>query len=339
LARRAFLLGGSGQCGLALVPRLLERGWEVVVGSRGERPLPPGVAHVRVDRDADDLGEAVGDADVVVDFVAYEPRHGEQLLSLRGRVRSLVVLSSVSVYADAQGRTLDEARDVESFPDFRGRVTERVPTVGPGDATYSTKKVAIERALLGQRELPVTIIRPAAIHGPGSTFPREWYFAKRVLDGRRYVVLAGRGLGRFHTTATANLAELLWLAAERPGRRVVNCADPDPPTVLEVARTVAAHLGHEWTEVLRPDHVYEGVGATPWSVPRPFLFDTTEAEFELGYRPVTTWTASVGAAVDSAVEAARDRPWLEAFPRVAQLMANDFDYAAEDEYVARLTAG
>ena len=67
MARRAFLLGGSGQTGRGLVPRLRERGWEVVVASRGEREVPEGVEHVRVDRaDEKALRDAVGDgADVL----------------------------------------------------------------------------------------------------------------------------------------------------------------------------------------------------------------------------------------------------------------------------------
>src|SRR5919199_5819608 len=98
MARRAFLLGGTGQGGWALTPRLLERGWEVVVGSRSDKAVPDGATHVAIDREADDLAEVVGAADVVVDFVAYEPKHAQQLLALAGRIRSVIVLSSASVY-------------------------------------------------------------------------------------------------------------------------------------------------------------------------------------------------------------------------------------------------
>src|SRR5262249_14524438 len=100
MARRAFLLGGSGQTGRALIPRLQELSWDVIVGSRGERELPPGVEHVAFDRNVPGaLEAAIGQgADVVVDFAALEPAHAEQLLALEGRVGSLVLLSSAPVY-------------------------------------------------------------------------------------------------------------------------------------------------------------------------------------------------------------------------------------------------
>jgi nucleoside-diphosphate-sugar epimerase len=336
MARRAFLLGGSGQTGRALIPRLRERGWDVVVGSRGERELPSGVEHVQVDRaDTAALKQALADgADVLVDFVAFEKEHAEQLLALRELVDSLVVISTASVYTDHAGRTFDEAETPEQFPRFPIPISERdQPTVEPGDATYSTKKAAIEQVLLGQEALPATLIRAGAIYGPGGSV-REWYFVKRVLDERRYVVLGDRGQSRFHPISTENLAELIWLAAEHPGRRVLNAGDPGPPTLLEISRAIAAALGHEWTEVLLP--TLGEPCETPWSCPRPVVLDMTEAALEVGYRPVTTYERSVGATCDWLVEATRERPWQELMPRMAEYMHDAFEYAAEDELMRSL---
>src|SRR5690242_943740 len=102
---------------------MLGRGWEVVVGSRGEREVPDGVAHVVVDRgDSEALRRALGDGvDVLVDCIAYEREHAEQLLGLEPLVRSLVVISSAAVYADAAGRGFDS----EEFPDYPVPIRER----------------------------------------------------------------------------------------------------------------------------------------------------------------------------------------------------------------------
>jgi nucleoside-diphosphate-sugar epimerase len=331
VARRAFLLGGSGQTGRALIPRLRERGWEVVVGSRGERELPPGVEHVQVDRaDNDALRRALGTgAEVLIDFVAFEREHAEQLLALRELTGSLVVISTASVYTDHEGRTFDEAATPEQFPRFPIPISERdQPTVAPGAASYSTKKAAIEQVLLGQSDLPASLIRAGAIYGPGGSV-REWYFVKRVLDGRRYVMLGDRGQSRFHPVSTENLAELIWLAAEHPGRRVVNAGDPGPPTLLEISRAIAAALGHEWTEVLLP--TLGEPCETPWSCPRPVVLDMTEAAFEVGYRPVTTYERAVPATCEWLVEATKEQPWQQLMPRMAEYLQDAFDYEAEDE--------
>jgi len=336
VARRAFLLGGSGQTGRALIPRLQERGWDVVVGSRGERELPPVVEHVQVDRaDTAALKQALGDgADVLVDFVAFEREHAQQLLALKELVDSLVVISTASVYTDHEGRTFDEAKAPDEFPRFPIPISERTqPTVEPGDASYSTKKAAIEQVLLGQDAPPATLIRAGAIYGPGGSV-REWYFVKRVLDERRHVILGDRGRSRFHPISTDNLAELIWLAAEHPGRRVLNAGDPGPPTLLEISRAIAAALGHNWTEVLLL--TLGEPCETPWSSPRPVVLDMTEAAFEVGYRPVTTYERAVGATCDWLVEATKNLPWQELMPRMAEYMQDSFDYAAEDELLRSL---
>ena len=330
MARRAFLLGGSGQTGRALIPRLHQRGWEIVVASRGEREVPAGVEHVTVDRGVEGaLEDAVGDgADVLVDFAAFEPEHAEQLLALRDRIGSLVVLSSAAVYFPE-----DEA----DFARLPVPIAERTETVAPGPGGYATKKRAIELALLEQDALPATLIRAGAIHGPWSTWAREWYFVKRVLDGRRAIVLAYRGASRFHPISVHNLAELIWLAAERPGRRVLNAGDPEPPTVVEIARAVAANLEHDWAEVLIDEPV-GNVGETVWSTPHPVVLDMTDAEFELGYRPVTTYEQAIPETLAWLVEATRGREWREVLPTTAKIMESSFDYAAEDAFITRLTA-
>jgi nucleoside-diphosphate-sugar epimerase len=205
-------------------------------------------------------------------------------------------------------------------------IPETQRTAEPGDATYSTRKVDLERTLR-DGPLPATLVRAGAIHGPGAKLPRELFFVKRALDGRRRVALASNGESRFHTTSVANLAELIRLAAARPGNRPLNSGDPDPPTTLEICRAVGDALGHALEPVLFPEHAGERPGLdNPWAVPRPFVVSMTAAEQELGYRPVTTYPEAVPETCAwVAGELKQGRSWdgtyLEAM----------LDYAAEDE--------
>src|SRR5919199_4453802 len=113
MARKAFLLGGTGQSGAAVTQRLAEAGWEVTAASRGNRPVPEEVGNaarvVQLDRDdTDAVRAALGDGvDVIVDFIAFERTHAEQLVALADHARSFIVLSSGSVYTDSAGRTFD----------------------------------------------------------------------------------------------------------------------------------------------------------------------------------------------------------------------------------------
>jgi nucleoside-diphosphate-sugar epimerase len=325
---RAFLLGGTGQIGRAAARRLAGHGWDVVVGSRSGA-LPEGLAELgvraaRLDRSvAGELESALGDGvDVLVDAVAFTAADGEQLNALAGRIGSIVAISSASVYADDRGLTLDEASSLETFPHLQVPIGEEQRTVEPSDATYSTQKVALEQTLL-DGPLPATILRPCAIHGPGSELPRELFFVKRILDGRRKVVLVSNGESRFHTTSVDNLAELIRLAAERPGTRVLNAGDPEPPTVGEIGRAITAALDYELEQVPIPANGYERRDlSNPWAVPHPLIIDMSSAERELNYRPVTTYPHAVR---ETAV-------WLAAEPPdvTETYMARYFDYAAED---------
>jgi nucleoside-diphosphate-sugar epimerase len=325
--------------------RLAEAGWDVTVASRGERALPDELTgltrHVTVDRaDPAALEQAADGADVLVDVIPFSPADAEQLLALGKRVGALIAISSASVYSDEEGRSLDEATGPDDLPRLPVPIPESQPTLPPGDATYSTGKAAIERALLERSSVPSTVIRPCAIYGRGDRQAREWHFVKRVLDGRKVVVLAYGGRSRFQTTAAENLGELIRRCAERPGTRVLNCGDPDPPTLVEIGRAIAAALNHEWAEVLLPGEPEGVLGRTPWSVPdsHPFVVDMSAAEREVGYRPVTSYANGVGVACEWLVEATRDGDWRQVLPGHARYYGELFDYSAEDEYLARSRA-
>lgn len=290
---------------------------------------------VTLDRD-DANALAVADGfDLLVDVIPYEAAHAQQLLACD--VGAIVAVSSASVYADAKGRTLDETQSEDDFPEFPVPIPETQQTVEPGDETYSTKKVQVERMLLESERVPAAVVRPCAIYGRGDRMAREWHFVKRALDRRPYLLLMNHGVGHFHTTAAENIGELVRLVAASPRTAVYNCGDPDPPTLLEIARAVAEQTGHRPTEILLAGGFGRGeLGATPWSVPKPLLIDMGKAERELGYEPATTWAQALPRQVGWLIEATRDRDWAEVLPRGAQYLR--FDYEAEDELVRSLAA-
>lgn len=335
IARRAFILGGTGNVGTAIAAALAADGWDLTLAGKSERPNPHGVEYVALDRNEDGALAVANGYDLVVDVIPFEEAHARQLLEID--TGALVAISSASVYADARGRTLDEAQGVDDFPEFPARIPETQPTVAPGDETYSTKKVEIERLLLENGRVRAAIVRPCAIYGRGDRMGREWFFVKRALDRRPHVLLTNNGESHFHTTAAENIGELVRLiAAEAKSSGAYNCGDPDPPTVIEIARAIAAAGGHEFNEVPVPEPSIRGeLGQTPWSTPKPMLVDMAKAEADLGYRPAVTWAEALPRQVEWLIEATDGRDWREVLTRGAAYLT--FDYDAEDEFVAELS--
>ncbi|MEV7277828.1 NAD-dependent epimerase/dehydratase family protein [Streptomyces sp. NPDC093111] len=337
----AFVLGATGQIGRAAVRALVEDGWEVTAGSRRggrDEKWPAEVRSAVVDRTEEGaLAAALGEGtDVLVDVVAFDAGHGRQLTGLADRIGSAVVISSAAVYQDARGRNFDTQDEPDGFPDYPLPIPETLGTVAPGDGSYSTRKVALERELLAAAgTLPTTLLRAAAVHGPYSPGPRELWFVKRALDGRPVRILAEGGRSVFHPVHVDNLAELVRLAAARPGTRVLNGADPEAPTVAEIGAAVDAAMGVTSETVL-----FEGapgkdmVGYTPWTTPRPMVCDMSAAERELGYRPVTGYAQSLPGTIEFLAATVAERDWREAFPGLVKYGVDFFDYAAEDAWLA-----
>ncbi|MDK1361074.1 reductase [Arthrobacter sp. zg-Y1219] len=363
-------MGGSGLIGRAVARRLLSSGWNVDITGRNPSNVPAdltasGAAFHAADRsDTGALRHLVGSgADLLVDCLCFTAADALHLLPFLGDVGSSVMLSSKAVYVDSFGRPVNSP----DRPVFSGPVSEDQPTVAPGNGYfdspegYGRNKVAAEHVLLDSGH-PVTVLRASKVHGEGASPAREWVFVRRVLDARKAVLLTSSGSGVDHTTAAVNVAALVERIAANPGSRILNSADPDAPSALEISRVVAAYFGHRWEEILLAGGSGSGgragsagsgasagsgggrgsggaapgergsaqLGAHPWESAAPIILDT-RASLELGYVPVGDYAATVQTELDwlsrSADDPASAAGRLEFFNRYV-------DYAAEDRFMS-----
>ncbi|CAN5397513.1 NAD(P)H-binding protein [soil metagenome] len=335
---RALILGGTGVIGQAAARHLLAAGWRVALTGRDPNRVPADIALAGATflasnrEEPQELAVALGSgADLLVDCLCYTAEHARGLLPLLSDVTSALMLSSKAVYVDAAGNHANS----DTPPRYGGPIKENQPTIGPGSMDYNShegygaNKVAAEQVLLNSGH-PVTVIRASKVHGVGASVPREWVFVKRILDRRPAVFLARNGASIDHTSAAVNIAALIETVAAVPGSRILNSADPDAPSALQIARTIAKQLNYDWEEILIEDG--DGpLGQHPWNSAHPVVLDTS-ASIALGYVPVGDYAATVAAEVDWLVSSARVNDGL---PRGIdnEFFAGSFDYGAEDLFL------
>ena len=312
---------GAGQIGFAAAKAFIAEGWSVRVLARSKPAWPMGEARFESYIAGSDKTPS---ADVVLDTIAFDATDIARYDP--GSIGRLIAISSASVYCDAEGRTLDEANG-NGFPLFNAPRSEVDPTVTPGPATYSTRKIAMEQTAKEKFGERATILRPCAIHGPWSRHPREWWFVKRFLDGRSRIPLAHPHASRFQTTSVDLIGRFAVGAADRELGGIFNLADSDAPDVGEIGRTLASRCCTpvEFVDLGNLDGL---VGQTPWSVPRPFIISGEKAVAAAELEP-QTYAESVSPAVDWLVKTS-PVDWQAAFPHLARYSWDLFDYAAED---------
>jgi nucleoside-diphosphate-sugar epimerase len=307
----------------------VERGHEVAVLHRGEHEaeLPASVRHFHGKADDEGLLRMVASEfrpDSILHMMVLNPSHVEVIAATFTSLEKFVIVSSGDVYdafaAIQEGRVSTHPAPISEGAPLR---TGGYPAYYPAD--YD--KLAAERAALAAQKagrLPSVILRYPGVYGPGPV--REWYWVKRIHDGRRQIALPGGGLGIFHRGATRNLAHATALALERakPGT-VYNTGDQRQYTVRQLTDLIATVAAHQWEVVPVPNGSWEA--GTPYTTgDNIFLYDQSRIEAELGYTDVISPEEALRLTVE---HLANNPPGS-----IAQIHPRAFDYEAEDAVIA-----
>ena len=283
---RAVILGGTGAIGGATALRLLSAGWSVDVTGREPGRMPAELAAAgarfhRLDRsDRAAVAALLGSGtELLVDLLAFRGADVAAVLPLLADVDSAVLVSSRAVYRDAAGRHLNGSEP----PRFPAPLGEDTPTLDPAPdeadpftrTGYGPGKAAAEAAALGSGR-PITVLRPAKVHGRWARNARTGSTVRRMLAGTGDLEVADAG-SLEHLTGAGNVARVIEAVARNPAQRVLNVADPEPVTARAIFETIAAEVG--WAGTLRPirDPATPERGDHPWRTAHPVLLDTARA--------------------------------------------------------------
>lgn len=192
ISKNILLIGGSGFVSGALARMAIQEGFRVWAVTRGNRPVPEGVIHIKVDRnDRESFSKSIEDLhmkwDMVVDVFAMQADDIRQDLQVFGdRTKQLIFISTDFVY-DSKKRSLfqkPDNHDDQSVYSMNG---------------YGAKKREGELVLYQENTYPVnwTILRPGHIYGPGSllgclpTHGRDQELIEKLKAGKTLKLVGG----------------------------------------------------------------------------------------------------------------------------------------------------
>ncbi|MDZ7369675.1 MAG: NAD-dependent epimerase/dehydratase family protein [candidate division KSB1 bacterium] len=244
---KALVTGASGFTGSYMVRNLLDHGYQVRVLVRRTanldslRLLPVEIAFGDLRR-PEEVAEAVRGVDMVFHIAALYraanlPDSEYYAVNVQGTKNVLDAALSCGVKRVLHCSTCGIYGHVKQPP-----ADESTPA-DPQDVYQETKWQAEQLAMEYYRRdaLPVTIVRPVGIYGPGDTRMLKMY--RSVQQGR--FILFGGGNVKYHLTFVTDTVEGFRLAAEAPQGvgQAYNIAGEEYTTLRGFAEMIAAELG------------------------------------------------------------------------------------------------
>jgi nucleoside-diphosphate-sugar epimerase len=336
---RILIIGGTGFTGPRVARRLWNEGHEVVLFHRGQTPaeLPPAIRHIYGERR--DLPSFINDFKnlspaVVLDMIAYTEEDARVLTRTFKRLaRRVVCISSADVYG-AYGRLLgmesgppDPLPLKEDAPLRQALYPYRAHAAGPHDWTYDYEKILVERVVMGEPELPGTVLRLPAVYGPKDKQHRLFEYLKRMDDGRPFILLEEKKAGwRWTRGYVENVAAAIALAVtnEQAAGKIFNLGEPSALTEKAWVQSIALAASWDGEIILAPKSVLPGTMNADYT--RHLATDTSRLRLELGYAEHVPLQQALRETIE----------WERAHPP-PEVNGAQFDYAAEDEILKRLT--
>jgi nucleoside-diphosphate-sugar epimerase len=323
---RILMIGGTGPSGVPIVRRLVANGHDVSILHRGghERSeTPPELVHIHADPyDEVSLDEALRGTSWDV-IVAMYGRLRMIAQLTRGLCGHFVSVGGVPAY---RGWTDAWQHDPPGLPVPVREDADLVVDPAIDDKGY--RIVRTEKSVFDAHP-GATHFRYPYLYGPYQPVPREWSVVRRVLDGRRRIIVADEGLTLHHHCYTENCAAAVVLGIEQPqlsSGMVFNVGDEEVLTVRQMVELCTQALGADLEIVSLPYDL--AVPAWPLlaqPLPTHRVLDLTRLHHQLGHRDVVPARQAVGRTARWLAENPPEREGVE-----EQVLTDPFDYGAED---------
>ena len=334
---KALVIGGTGPSGPHTVNGLIERGFEVTIlhGGQHEVEFMQPVEHIHTDPHfAETLAPALEGRSFDVVIATYgRMRIIAELL--RGKTGRFIGVGGSAVYAHHNDPRWGPLGPPTLVPEDSPRCDD--PS---GPKFNHLMWVTEETVMRAHREghYSATYFRYAMLYGAHAPANPDWSIVRRILDGRKRLIIAANGVLKRRGYAR-NVAHALLLAVDKPaesGGQIYNIRDAHQHTERQYVRFVAAHLGHDCEIVEMPPalalRAYKGGASSlrEWTME----YDISKIATQLGYRDVVLPAQALAEAVDWLVA---NRP--ERGGELERQLGDPFAYAAEDAMLDAYRAG
>ncbi|HKW26106.1 MAG TPA: NAD-dependent epimerase/dehydratase family protein [Terriglobales bacterium] len=338
---KILLIGGTGFIGPHVVRELSRQGHQVAVLHRGGRTaeLPKGVQTFIGDRSTLPQNAAVRRfaPEIVVDMILSSAPQAQALMNtFRGVAKRVVAISSMDVYramglvhgtesGPLQPLPLTETSELRSTPHpYSPEALKMMRKIFDwADDDYD--KIPVERAVLSDPQLPGTVLRLPAVHGPGDPLHRFFPYLKRMDDRRPKIIFWDElAAWRWSRGYVGNVAAAISLAAtaDAAAGQIYNVCEEPALSELEWAKEITAVVGWKGDFVLLPRERTPQHLLLLRRADQHWVASSHKIRKHLGYLD----HVPVERAVQLTVE------WERAHP--PQIDPRQFDYAAEDAALA-----
>jgi nucleoside-diphosphate-sugar epimerase len=323
-----LIIGGTRRCGPYLVEQLLQKGHSVNCYHRGQHNVSfsDRAQHLHGDRrDYARFKEQMAGlkVDMVIDMMAGDDADVQSVVEAFGRrIEGYICISSFEVYEafEAAWKHIPSSQPVP-IPE---NAPQRKQLHLYGDELRYEKLIVEREALAAHQrgEFPVTILRWPALYGPRDTTPREWYYVRQALDGRRQIAVPAGGQSLYARGYFENMAHTAALAVdnEAANGQVYNCADTVALSLKQIVEMIGEIMDHTWEiisvprELMPPAQQNQGLpySCDPYDIEPHLLLDVTKIKTELGYRDLVAITTAMENTVKWLVENPPTVDWLSA---------------------------
>ncbi|WP_269623016.1 NAD-dependent epimerase/dehydratase family protein [Prochlorococcus marinus] len=230
---KTLVMGGTRFVGKAIVQKLILKGYDITLFTRGLNPLPSKVTHIKGDRKTEDLEQLKGNRfDVIIDTSGRSREETEKVIANTGHPsHRFIYLSSAGIYKDTEKWPLQENSPIDPNSRHIGK--------------------AKTEEWLSSSNIPFTIFRPTYIYGAGNYNPIEKWFFDRIIHSRP-IPLPLEANTITQLGHVSDLAEAIVSSLENNSslNKIYNCSNSEGITFIGLINICAIACGKDPNELI-----------------------------------------------------------------------------------------